>query len=206
MLNPDNEPQSLDDRLSGCEPSTEDTTAVHTALSPEELQKIASVAFKRTFKLKPIIGYTLAEVKQDALIGVWQASLQDTVYRSKLHRFHTLVLAGYRRVLDARSARYRVSGGGEFEVPLAEEQEASGADYSFDSFGQVDSTADSLYAKQLYAKLETLDEPLPTIAALLIEGYQAKEIAAFLGISPAAISRHRAKLQSYLRRISRNLT
>ena len=81
MLNPDNEPQSLDDRLSGCEPSTEDTTAVHTALSPEELQKIASVAFKRTFKLKPIIGYTLAEVKQDALIGVWQASLQDTVYR-----------------------------------------------------------------------------------------------------------------------------
>lgn len=128
-------------------------------------------------------GYTFDDARQDARIGAWQ-SLRVPCREGDDYRLGVAALAGYRQILDGRMQRYRASGGGLRECDLAEVPERS---VSADAPGLV-AVADAL------AAIERLPEPLPAVAARLIEGEDVEGIARALGVRRAAVDRMRGQL------------
>lgn len=150
----------------------------------QAIEHAARDALRRAGRLRPVAGYTRDEALQDARIGAWHAL--DAELSPGFDRAALMALAGYRNILDARGSRWKRSAGGDRENELIE-----AVDHG------TPPLAPSLIAvEQTLRAIERLRAPLPEIARLLIEGYEAGEIAAHLGVSPTRIAQHRRTLQS----------
>lgn len=153
------------------------------------IERAAGIAMRRSLRLRPIVGYTPDDALQDARIGVWRAldvqrDADDDEYLS------LLVLAGYRDILDGRSQRYSVSAGGAREGNLADVPEPT-----------YPCTAPELLAVAgALAAIERLREPLPRVAAMLIEGDDPCEIAGAFGVSASRVSQWRGELRAIVAR------
>lgn len=144
------------------------------------IERAARKAFAHALRLRPIVGYTHDEALQDARIGAWRAlqAGQDGA----------MVLAGYRQILDGRSARWARSAGGAREHDLADVPEPAQAD---DAYARA-------LACEIAAAVASLRPPLPLVAELLAEGWSHREIAARIGVTESRVSQQRSDLQRIL--------
>lgn len=151
------------------------------------IEQAARMALRYAARLRPVAGYTRDEALQDARIGAWGAlgAACETDADGHADPLRLLALAGYRNILDGRSTRWRRSAGGAREFELGEEHDGEAPD----------GAAGLLAVGQVLRAIERLRPPLPEIARLLIEGYEAAEIGARLGVSAARIGQHRRRLQ-----------
>lgn len=146
-------------------------------------------AVRRAWKLRPVVGYTPAEAEQDARIGAWLA-LARPCREGDDYRLGVAALAGYRQIVDGRRHRYGVSAGGAREDALADAPEAQAPD-----------AAPGLIAvAQALAAMARLRDPLPQVAAWLIEGEEVQTIAARLGVTPSRVSQMRGELREVCER------
>lgn len=143
----------------------------------------AAAAARVAGRLVPVIGYTRDDALQDARIAVWLVLRRDAEVDDDLLR-----LAGYRRILDARTARWREIGGGS-RIDGLDDTDAA-------ALPSVPDTGPAVVAaRQACERIARLREPLPTVAAMLLEGYECAEIARRYGVSAARVSQWRARLQ-----------
>lgn len=144
------------------------------------IEEAARAALRRAMRLRPIVGYTRDEALQDARIGAWKAQRQGAE--------HAMVLAGYRQILDGRSARWSQSHGGAREHDLAGAPEPAQAD---DAYARA-------LACEIAAAIACLRHPLPVVAALLAEGWSHREIAAQIGVTESRVSQQCSDLKRIL--------
>lgn len=144
------------------------------------IEQAARKALRRALRLRPIVGYERDDALQDARIGAWHA-LEAGQPRA-------MVLAGYRRILDGRSARWSRSQGGAREHDLADAPEPA---QPADAYARAQ-------ACEIAAAIACQREPLPRVAELLAEGVTQREIAARLGVTESSVSLYRARLQRVL--------
>ena len=168
--------------------------------------RAATVAFKRSRRLLPIVGYTDDEAMQDARIGAWKAS--DREYQDAVHAFRGMVLAGYRSILDGRSRRYSASDGGNREVPLEDEdsgyhvQELGYGSQGFSGLDVSNICQEYVSVREVLQKIETLKPPLPKIARMLMEGHSTEDIAKDLGVVPSRVSQHSRVLRTLISKMT----
>lgn len=152
------------------------------------IEASARMAVRRAGRLYPVAGYTRDDALQDARIGAWRAMESDWCADDAPDRAARMALAGYRNILDGRTSRWKQSAGG------AREQELTDAHAS-----ATPCTGAALAAaRQMLAAIERMRHPLPTVAGMLIEGYELAEIGARLGVSETRIHQHRRRLQTTL--------
>lgn len=154
---------------------------IAAAVDQRRIERAAAAAARLARRRRPVIGYTHDDALQDARIGVWRVLQRDAAAGDDLLR-----LAGYRRILDARKARWREIGGGSRIDELDEAAEKPAG---------PDAGPALVAARQACERIARLREPLPTVAAMLLEGYACVEIARRYGVSAARVSQWRARLQ-----------
>lgn len=172
------------------------------------IEQAARMALRYSARLRPVAGYTRDEAMQDARIGAWGALVGARQARSEAGSeagseadpVKLLALAGYRNILDGRSARWRRSAGGARELELGEVHGDEVHGDEVHGGAAPDCGAALVAIAQALRAIERLRAPLPEIARLLIEGHEPAAIAAQAGISASMASRHRRTLQATVSR------
>lgn len=156
---------------------------IAAAVDQRRIERGAAAAARLARRWRPVIGYTHDDALQDARIAVWRVLQRDAAAGDDLLR-----LAGYRRILDARTARWREIRGGA-RIDELDDAVETGMQAAPDAGPAL------VAARQACARIARLREPLPTVAAMLLEGYECVEIARRYGVSAARVSQWRARLQ-----------
>lgn len=169
------------------------------------IEHAAARAVQRAARLRPIVGYTRDDALQDARIGAWgalaaggragagadaDAGAGEDAGEGGDRRLGLAALAAYRQIIDGRRHRYRTSAGGAREDELDSAPEAA-----------MPAAAPALVAvAQALAAIERLRDPLPRVAAWLIEGEHVVEIARRIGVTPSRVSQMRGELRRVVER------
>jgi len=157
------------------------------------IEAAARRAARRAWRLRPIAGYDRDDALQDGRIGAWQALLRCAEPDHE-QRLGIAALAGYRQIIDGRRHRWSVSAGGAREVDLADllpQHEPS----------QPAAAPELLAVADTLAAIGRMREPLPRVAAMLIEGRDGAEIADALGVGEPRVSLWRGELRAEVARV-----
>lgn len=157
------------------------------------IEAAARRAVRRAWRLRYVAGYDRDDALQDGRIGAWQA-LRACEVQDAEHRLNIAALAGYRQIVDGRRHRWAATAGGtrDADYPAMREQHEPSQPAAAP---QLLAVADTL------AAIARLREPLPRVAAMLIEGDDPGEIAGAFGVSPSRVSQWRGELRALVARV-----
>jgi len=155
------------------------------------IEAAARRAVRRAWHLRPVAGYDRDDALQDGRIGAWQA-LRGCEVQDAEHRLNIAALAGYRQIVDGRRHRWSATAGGVRAVDeLLQHHEPS----------QPAAAPELLAVADTLAAIGRLREPLPRVAAMLIEGDDPGEIAGAFGVSASRVSQWRGELRALVARV-----
>ena len=154
------------------------------------IEAAARRAVRRAWRLRHVAGYGRDDAMQDARIGAWQALARCGALDDE-GRANVMTVAAYRQIIDGRRMRWGVGGGGKYEHDLDDAPEAV----------QPDCAQEMLAVGDTLAAIGRLREPLPRVAAMLIEGDDPGEIAGAFGVSASRVSQWRGELRAIVARV-----
>lgn len=157
------------------------------------IEAAARRAVRRAWRLRPIAGYDRDDALQDGRIGAWQA-LRWGEPRDAVQRANIMAGAAYRQILDGRTMRWDATAGGARDTDLADR-------HAGDEPSQPAAAPELLAVADTLAAIARLREPLPRVAAMLIEGDAPSEIAGAFGVSASRVSQWRGELRAIVARV-----
>lgn len=183
----------------------------HDRLTRLEIEAVAA-ALRAARRLNVPPGLTWADLRQEAMLAVWQqrARVRPGASEQQVKRYlarralgavidavrHDAAADGITRGTDAAGRRcYRGQGVLRLDGLSPDERPALAdpPDRSADPLGLA-------IVAQALAAIQRMPAPLPTVAAMSIAGATGEQIAKFLGVTGSAVSQARAKLAKRLRR------